>query len=213
MLKLWGRINSLNVQKVRWTLAELGVAYERIDAGMQFGVVNEPAYRAMNPNGLVPTLLDGEMALWESNAIVRYLAARYGKGEFYPRNLALRADADRWMDWASSTVAPVMAPLFMQLVRTPAEQRNAGLIAISREQMKKLAAILDANLAHRPFVAGEHFTMGDVPLGCFIYRYLSLPADDGSPNTASRDIPNVAAWYARLCARPPYRETVMLPLS
>ena len=213
MLKLWGRINSLNVQKVRWTLAELGVACERVDAGMQFGVVDEPAYREMNPNGLVPTLQDGDMVLWESNAIVRYLAARYGKGEFYPRNLAVRAGADRWMDWAITTPGPHIGPLFMQLIRTAPERREAAVIANARAQLARVTLILDAHLATRAFVAGEHFTMGDIPLGCILYRYLNLPADDGSANTAAGDIPNVAAWYARLCARPAYRETVMLPLS
>lgn len=213
MLKLWGRINSLNVQKVRWALAELGVAYERVDAGMQFGLVDEPAYREMNPNGLVPTLQDGDMVLWESNAIVRYLAARYGKGEFYPRNLAVRADADRWMDWAITTPGPHLGPLFMQLIRTAPGQRNPAVIANARSHLATVTPLLDAHLADRPFLAGEHFTMGDIPLGCMIYRYLNLPADNGSANATAGDIPHVAAWYARLCARPAYRETVMLPLT
>ena len=213
MIKLWGRANSVNVQKVLWTLRELGVPFERTDAGGPFGVVNDPMYREMNPNGLVPTLQDGEMILWESNAIVRYLAARYGKGEFYPRNLAVRADADRWMDWATTTVGPLVGPLFMQLIRTAPDKRDPAIMANSRTQLAKVVTILDAHLAHRAFLAGNDFSMGDVPIGCQMYRYLTLPGDDGSANTAEKDIPNVAAWYARLCARPAYREVVMLPLT
>lgn len=213
MIKLWGRTNSINVQKVLWTLRELGVPFERTDAGGAFGVVNEPAYRDMNPNGLVPTIQDGDMILWESNAIVRYLAARYGKGEFYPRNLAVRADADRWMDWATITFGIHVGPLFMQTIRTAADKRDPAIIANSRTQLAKLAPILDAHLADRAFVAGNDFTMGDVPIGCQMYRYLMLTAEGGSTDAAAEKIPNVSAWYARLCARPAYREVVKLPLT
>ena len=213
MLKVWGRANSSNLKKVTWLCEEIGLPYNRIDAGMAFGVVNTPEYKKLNPNGLVPTIEDEGLVLWESNAIVRYLAARYGKGEFYPRNLAVRAGADRWMDWAITTPGPHIGPLFMQLIRTAPERREAAVIANARAQLARVTLILDAHLATRAFVAGEHFTMGDIPLGCILYRYLNLPADDGSANTAAGDIPNVAAWYARLCARPAYRETVMLPLS
>ena len=149
------------------------------------------------------------MILWESNAIVRYLAARYGKGEFYPRNLAVRADADRWMDWATITFGIHVGPLFMQTIRTAPDKRDPAIIANSHTQLAKLAPILDAHLADRAFVAGNDFTMGDVPIGCQMYRYLMLTADARSAD----EIPNVAAWYARLCARPAYREVVMLPLT
>ena len=121
MLKLWGRVNSINVQKVLWALEELRVPCERTDAGLQFGVVNDPFYRKMNPNGRVPTIDDDGFVLWESNAIVRYLCAKHGAGSLWPNDLRRRADSDRWMDWATSTVQPAITPVFWGLVRTPPE--------------------------------------------------------------------------------------------
>src|SRR3979490_2366747 len=123
MLKLWGRVNSINVQKALWALDELKVPYERIDAGMAFGVVGEPFYKKMNPNSRVPTIDDDGFVLWESNAIVRYLAAKHGAGSLWPSDLRQRADSDRWMDWASNHVSPAMTPAFWGLIRTPPARR------------------------------------------------------------------------------------------
>ena len=131
MLKIWGRANSINVQKVVWCARELGLAFERVDAGGSFGIVDTPAYRALNPNGKVPTIEDGELVLWESNAIVRYLAARHGPGTLWPEPLAARADADRWMDWALVELIPAMRDAFVHLIRTPADRRDPKAIAAS----------------------------------------------------------------------------------
>src|SRR3712207_2889948 len=134
MLKLWGRLNSVNVQKVVWALDEIGMAYERIDAGTPFGVNDTPDFLRMNPNGLVPVIDEGSFVLWESNAIVRYLAARYAGGLLWPEDLRVRADADRWMDWQATTFLPAVSPAFMNLVRTPEAKRDANAVEASREK-------------------------------------------------------------------------------
>src|SRR6266849_4106379 len=124
MLKIWGRTNSVNVKKALWAAEELGMKYERIDAGMQFGVNKTPEYLGMNPTGLVPTIDDGGFVLWESHAIVRYLAAKHGAGTLWSNDLRVRADADRWMDWTHSFSREFQRPVFWPLVRTPPEKRD-----------------------------------------------------------------------------------------
>ena len=206
MLKLWGRINSINVQKVLWTLAELNVAYERTDAGLQFGVVNEPFYRRMNPNGRVPTIEDDGFALWESNAIVRYLSAKHGAGTLWPNDPRQRADADRWMDWTTSTVAPALTPVFWGLIRTPPEKRNMASIEAEAEKVGQAFQALEQSLEGRDHVAGKSFTMGDIPLGTFVHRWYALAVK-------RPELPGVEAYYERLQQRAPYKKHVMLPLS
>ncbi len=206
MLKIWGRTNSINVQKVMWAVAELGLAHQRTDAGLHFGAVNETWYRAMNPNGRVPTIDDDGFVLWESNAIVRYLASKHGAGTLYPDDLQVRADADRWMDWATTTMAPLMTPLFWALIRTPVEKRDAAAIEDLRVKMEEVMRILDARLAQRPFVTGDTFTMGDIPVGCFTERWLALPIEHG-------EHPHLARWLARLEARPGFLAHVRQALS
>jgi glutathione S-transferase len=206
VLKIWGRTNSVNVQKVMWAVGELGVKHERIDAGLAFGLVNEPWYRAMNPNGRIPLIEDDGLILWESNAIVRFLSSKYGEGSLYPTKLEARADTDRWMEWSTSTISPVMSPLFWGLIRTPPEQRNIQLIDESRDKMEEYAAILDAHLVDKCFITGDTLTMGDIPLGCFINRWYRLPIE--RPSYA-----NLAAWIERLRERPAFRQHVMLPLT
>ena len=205
MLKIWGRTSSINVQKVMWADAELGIARERVDAGLHYGGVNEPWYRAMNPNGRVPVIDDDGFVLWESNTIVRYLAARHGAAGLCPADLKARADADRWMDWATTTMTPVMTPLFWGLVRTPAEKRDLKAIEDQRVKMEEVMTLLDAHLATRPYVAGDVFTMGDMPVGCFTYRWNALPIIHGAH-------PHLARWYARLSGRAAYQKQVMRPL-
>jgi glutathione S-transferase len=206
MLRIWGRRNSVNVKKALWCAEELGLPYKRIDAGLDFGVVNTPEFRRLNPNGLVPTIEDDGFVLWESHAIVRYLAARHGTGTLWPHDLKVRADADRWMDWAGVALGPAMRPAFWGLVRTPPEKRNAGEIAASVARAGALLAMADAALAGRAFIAGDAFTMGDIPLGCHAYNWMALPIE-------RPPAPNLEAWYARLAARPAFRRVVMLPLS
>ena len=206
MLKIWGRTNSVNVKKVLWCADELGLAYERQDAGMQFGVVNEPWYREMNPNGLVPTIDDDGLILWESNAIVRYLAAQYGSGTLWPADPGRRADSDKWMDWTTSTLAGPYRDVFWGLVRTPPEKRDTAQIKAACGKGNELLAIVDAALKGRGFLGGEQFSIGDIPLGCFAYAWYEMPIE----RPAMR---NLDAWYRRLCERPAYRKHVMLPLS
>jgi glutathione S-transferase len=205
MLKIWGRKNSVNAKKALWALEELEVPYERIDAGLQFGVVNTPEYRKMNPNGLVPTIDDEGFILWESHAIVRYLAAKHGAGGLWPTDLRVRADADRWMDWAF-TFAGALRPVFWNLIRTPPDQRDAKLVAEGAQKAGELATYVDARLADRPYVAGESLTMGDIPLGCHLQIWFRL-------DIARPRVPHLQAWFERLCARPAYTKIVDLPLS
>jgi glutathione S-transferase len=206
MIKVWGRTNSVNVQKVMWTVAELGLAHERRDAGGKFGGLDTPGYKALNPNSRIPTLEDGDVVVWESNVIVRYLAARYAAGTFWPNDPAQRSEADRWMDWQQSTIGPDMFPVFWGLVRTPAEQRDMTAIGQAAERLAGSWLLLDAHLSSRPYAGGDDLTMGDVPVGCAYWRYTQL--DVRKPELRHCD-----AWHARLQQRPGFRAHVMLPLS
>jgi glutathione S-transferase len=206
MLKIWGRANSVNVRKVLWCCEELGLPFERTDAGMQYGVVNTPEYRRLNPNGLVPTIEDDSFVLWESHAIVRYLSAKHGAGKLWPEDLRVRADADRWMDWAGGSFLPAFRPVFWGMVRTPAEQRDMKAINEGAKKCGELAGYVDAALAGRAFIAGGQLTMGDIPLGCHLHLWLSLPLE--RPAYA-----NLAAWHKRLLERPAFDKWVNTKIS
>ena len=206
MLRIWGRSNSINVQKVLWCCEELDIRYQRVDVGGPFGGNKEPEYLRLNPNGLVPTISDGGFVLWESNVIVRYLAAKHGMGTLCPEDLAERADADRWMDWQMGTLWSSFRPAFVGLVRTPTEKRDPDYIATAISRTAENLAMLDAHLAARDYVTGPAFTMADIPLGVTAYRWFNLEIE-------RPPMPNLEAWYERLCARFPYKATVMLPLS
>jgi glutathione S-transferase len=205
MLKIWGRTNSVNVKKAMWCVAELGLPHERIDAGMQYGVVNTPEYRRMNPTGLVPTIDDDGYTLWESHTIVRYLAAKHSAGKLWPTELKARADAERWMDWAF-TFQGAMRNVFWGLIRTPAEKRDANAIEDGKKKTFALLPILEQTLSERPYVAGKTFTMGDIPIGCEVQRYMRVPIERPS-------FPAVEAWFARLLERPAFAKHVDLPLT
>jgi glutathione S-transferase len=206
MLKIWGRNNSVNVQKVLWCCEELGLKYERIDAGGSFGVVNTPQYRALNPNGLVPTIEDGPFVLWESNAIVRYLTAKHSTGKLWPEDHKVRAEADKWMDWQISMFWPAFRPLFWNLVRTPAEERDANAIEESHLKTSEILGYLDAHLKNRMYIVGEDLTIGDLPMGCAIWRWMSLPVERPV-------MPNLQRWFDTLRERPAYQHVVMLPVT
>ena len=206
MLKIWGRNNSVNVQKVLWCCEEMAAKYERIDAGGQFGVVNTSQYRALNPNGLVPTIEDGPFVLWESNAIVRYLAAKHSAGKLWPEDIKVRAEADMWMDWSSTVFWPAFRPLFWNLVRTPIDQRDDKAMEESRLKSGEVLGYLDAHLKHREYVAGEDLTMGDIPMGCAAWRWFGLSID-------RPELPNLERWFAALKQRPAYQSVVLLPLT
>lgn len=206
MLKIWGRLSSINVQKVVICANELGLAYERVDAGGKFGVVETPAYKRLNPNSLVPTIEDGDFVLWESNAIVRYLSRTYGAGRLWPDDPRRAADADRWMDWQATTLTPAMGDAFMQLVRTPPERRDTGLVEASIAKTEPRMAILDSHLAERAYVAGPGLTMADVPVACAAHRWLALPA-------AKTPRPHVERWLAGIRARPAFGDVLTLPIT
>ena len=206
MLKIWGRNNSVNVQKVLWCCEEMGVPYQRLDAGGSFGVVNTPQYRALNPNGLVPTIEDGPFVLWESNTIVRYLAAKHSAGKLWPEDLKVRAEGDKWMDWQVSMFWPTFRPLFWNLVRTPVDQRDEKAMEESRLKTGEVLGYLDTHLKNRTYVAGDDLTMGDIPMGCAIWRWMALPIE--RPVLA-----NLQRWFDTLRERPPYKGVVMLPVT
>lgn len=193
-LKIWGRVSSVNVQKVVWCADELGLDYERIDVGGKFGGNDTPEYLAMNPNGLVPVIEDDGFVLYESNAIVRYLAARHHAEKLWPSEVRRRADVDRWMEWQSTSYTPAMWGAFRQLVRTPPDRRDAALVESSRAKSEKLSGILDAHLATRRFLTGEDFTLADIVAGCAAHRWLNLPLQRQSR-------PNLERWYADLKSR------------
>lgn len=206
MLRIWGRTNSINVQKVMWAVGELGLAHERIDAGGAFGRLDTPAYGRMNPNRKVPTIDDDGVVVWESNVCVRYLAARYGAGSLWPEDPAARARADMWMDWQSTTLLPDMTVVFWGLIRTPEDQRDQGAIKAAAERLGVTWRLLDQHLAERQFVTGDRLTMGDIPVGAACYRYYELPIE-------RPQLRHLEAWYARLRDRAPFREHVMLPVT
>jgi glutathione S-transferase len=202
MIKIWGRTTSINVQKVMWAIGELDLPHERIDAGGTFGKNNEPAYLAMNPNGLVPTLDEDGFILWESNSIVRHLAAKYGAGKLEPANAEERARANSWMDWQLTTASPAIRDLFWGLIRTPPEKRDQAMIAASREKTAAAMKILDGQLAKTPFVAGEKFCMGDIPVACVTYRFRRLAPEYPKFN-------NLERWYVAIEQRPAFKQHVL----
>lgn len=207
MLTIWGRANSSNVRKVLWCAEELGLTYQRIEAGGAFGVVDDPAYRARNPNGKVPLIEDDGFVLWESNAIVRYLVARHGQGTpWWPDDPRQRASADRWMDWMTSTLAAPFRDVFWGVLRTPPDRQDWPRIEAARQECAALLAIADQALAAQPYLSGQAPGMGDIPLGSFAYAWFEMPIE-------RPPLPHLLAWYERLKARPAYRSAVMSPLT
>jgi glutathione S-transferase len=206
MLKVWGRNNSINVQKVMWVVGELDLAHERIDVGGAFGGLDTPEYGKLNPNRRVPVVEDHDVVVWESNACVRYLAARYGAGRLWPEDVRRRARADMWMDWQASTLLPDMTTVFWGLIRTPEAERDHGAIEAAVKRLGATWRILDRHLAARRYVTGDVLTIADIPVGAGCYRYFELPIE-------RPDLPNLATWYDHLKERAPFREHVMLPLT
>jgi glutathione S-transferase len=206
MIRLWGRLSSINVRKVVLTLRLLDLPFERTEAGGKFGVVRTPEYLARNPNALVPLLDDDGWELWESNVIVRYLAARYGDERLYPRDLRARFDAERWMDWQQTTLNPAGRDAFVQLIRMAPGERNQPLIDASVAATEPLWDLLESQLSGRRFIAGDELTIADLPIGCEMHRWRGLPLD-------WRARPRLDAWYERMLALPATRGVLDLPLS
>lgn len=206
MLEIMGRRDSSNVQKVVWCCGELELPFEREDIGGKFGKNKEAAYLAVNPNGLVPTLRDGEFVLWESNSIVRYLVDKYGAGELVPDTAEGRADANRWMDWQLTVLGPALVPIFMGLIRTPEPERDGAAIERGVAQANARWAIVERYLEGHDYLVGNSLTIGDIPVGIWAYRWFNLPVERDSS-------PRVEKWYQRLCERKPFQEHVMIPLT
>lgn len=206
MITLWGRLNSLNVQKVLWCLEEIGAPYTRIEAGREFGVVDTPEYRTMNPNALVPTIQDGDLTLWESNAIVRYLCARRPDKGFWPEDPARRACGDRWMDWQQTSLNKALGPAFMNLVRTPPEHRDMEAVEASRAATERQLVILDDALAHSQWLGGDAFGLAEFAVGTQIHRWLNMPI-------ARQPRPNVERWYSAFMRRPAAPVALTLPVT
>ena len=194
-LQIWGRISSINVKKVVWAAQELDLDFDRHEAGGVHGVVKTPAYVALNPNSQIPVMEDADYVLWESNVITRYLCAKHSPGNLYPADLQERFDAERWMEWQQTMVNPASRNGFWHLIRLPADQRDPALIAQSNAAVELLMAMLDAHLATHSFMVGERFTMADIPLGCEVQRWFSLPQ-------TREKRPNIERWFATLLARP-----------
>lgn len=204
-LHIWGRISSINVKKVVWAAQELGMEFQRTEAGGAFGLVKTPDYVQLNPNSLVPVIDDNGFVLWESNTIVRYLCASR-ESALYPLDLPKRFDAERWMDWQQTTFNPASRAGFWQLIRTPPEQQNPTVIAESNAAVEALMATLDAHLAGRGYLVGEAFSMADIPLALEVHRWHGLPQTRQSR-------PNIERWYSALQARPATVGVLDMPLS
>lgn len=206
MITVWGRRNSLNVQKVLWALGELDLPFERHNVGGSFGGNDTADFKALNPNGLVPVIRDGDIVMFESNAIVRYLGARYGHNGLKPKDAAGLAASEQWMDWTQLTLGPPAMALFMQRVRTAPEKQNPAAIENAIGQLKKVMPVVDQALAASPYLGGDELTFGDIPLGVYQWR---LNAFDW-PRPA---LPNLQRWFERLQDRAAFRKWVMIPVG
>lgn len=206
MLKIWGRTTSSNVQKVLWCCAELGIEYERVDLGGPFGGNQDPEYLAMNPNGLVPTIKDGDLILWESNTICRYLATTRRGERLYPTAPVARSHVERWMDWQLSSVGPPMGELLMGLIRTKPEQRDQAAIEAARRKALAAWTIVEDALEGRPYLAGQELSLAEIALGTLIYRWHAFAIERPL-------LKNVRAWYERMRKRSGFKTHIEIPIT
>ncbi len=205
MLKIWGRLNSINVQKAMFCIEELGLPYERFDAGMEHGVTKTPEYMAMNPNSRIPTINDDGFILWESNVIVRYLAAKHSPDGLWPSDPQKRADIDRWMDWQQSHHNAPLTALFWGLVRSPGARTPAEIDA-ARATMREMTAMLEDRLRDRAYMGGDRFTMVDCVYGPVLHRWSNIPIERSNA-------PNVERYYRTIMSRPVAKKLLTLPLT
>lgn len=205
MLKIWGRKSSSNVQALMWCVGELSLSYERLDAGFIYGVVNTPEYLAMNPNGTVPTLQDGKgPPLWETGAILRYLANSYAPNEFWPPDRIARASVDKWAEWSKINVAAnFTAPIFWRVVRTPQSNRDLPAIRAALALLARYLDIAETQLAKSTYLAGDHFTLADIQFGHCLFRYFDIDIERGHR-------PNLTRYYSALATRAAFQEHVMI---
>lgn len=206
MLKIWGRINSTNVKKVLWAAEELGLAYDQIDVGGKFGGLKNADFLARNPNGLIPLLEDEHTTLWESNVIVRYLAASHPNGGLWIEDVAERAQAEKWMDWSSTTLYSDFRDIMMHLIRLPKKERDPAILQRGIDGLTRSLQIAEDALSNQPWLSGKDFGIGDIPLGCYAYAWFEFEISRPS-------MPNLENWYRRLAQRKAYRKAVMTPLT
>ena len=206
MLRVWGRRSAFNVQKVLWLIDELGLDHDHVDAGGAAGGLDRPEFLAMNPMGRVPVIDDGGTIVWESHSILRYLAARHGAGRFWSDDPGERSRAERWMDWAQTSLQPAFMDLFWGYYRTADDKRDWLDIAHALDRCRACYDMLDERLAGSPYLAGETFTLADIPAGTSLYRYHELDIEHPP-------LPHMEAWYARLAERPAYRRHIMRPFD
>ena len=206
MLKIWGRANSSNVQKVLWLCEEIGIPFERVDAGGAFGRTNEPAYLAMNPNGLVPTVEDGKVVLWESNTILRYLATTRGATRLYPTDPVQRAMTERWMDWQLASVNASMGTLLFGWYRTPPEKRDLAALEAARKTAVGVWTIAEGALGNAGYIAGPDLTLGDIALGMYVHRWHQYPIERPA-------LPRLKAYYDRMSQHEGYRKHILGPIT
>lgn len=206
MLKIWGRTTSSNVQKVLWTCAELDIAFERVDWGGPFGGNKDPAYLAMNPNGLVPTVEDGGLVIWESNTIIRYLCATRGGERLHPRDPARRTEVERWMDWQIASLAQPMGVMLLGYYRTPPEQRDPKALEAARLRAIELWTMVEQQLGRGPYIAGDAFSLADIALGMFGHRWHVYPIE-------RPPLPRLKAWYERIGERPGFKAHIAGPVK
>jgi glutathione S-transferase len=206
MLRIWGRTTSSNVQKVLWTCAELDIAFERIDWGGPFGGNKDPAYLAMNPNGLVPTVEDGGLIIWESNTIIRHLCATRGGEWLHPNDPARRTAIERWMDWQIASLAQPMSVMLIGYYRTPPEQRDPKALEAARLRAIDLWSMVERQLERGPYIAGDEFSLADIALGMFGHRWHVYPIERPS-------LPWLTAWYERIAERPGFKAHIAGPVK
>jgi glutathione S-transferase len=206
MLKIWGRTTSSNVQKVLWCCAELDISYERTDWGGPFGGNQDPEYLKLNPNGLVPTVIDGGLVMWESNTICRYLASTRNGERLYPRDPAARTHVERWMDWQLSVIGPPMGQLLFGLVRTKPEARDPAAVEGARRRALAGWTIVDDHLKSQPYLAGSELSLAEIVLGTQIYRWFAFPIERPA-------LDNLRAWYDRMRERPGFKTHIEQPIT
>jgi glutathione S-transferase len=206
MLKIWGRASSSNVQKVLWCCAEIGLEYERTDWGGPFGGNQEAEYLRLNPNGLVPTVIDGDLVMWESNTICRYLCATRNGDQLYPRDPAARTHVERWMDWQLSVMATPMSVLLMQLVRAAPEMRDPAAAEAARRRALAAWTIVEEALSNQPYLAGDHLSLAEIVMGTQIYRWFTFAIE-------RPELPNLRAWYQRINERPGFKTHIVSPIT
>jgi glutathione S-transferase len=206
MVKIWGRKTSSNVQKVLWCCGELDIPFERIDIGGSFGGNQDSEYLALNPNGLVPTIKDGDLVLWESNTICRYLASTHHAEQLYPSNPDRRALVERWMDWQLSTIGPPMGALLYGLIRSKPEQRDQAAIEAARRKAMSGWAIVEDTLSASPFLTGDELTLAEIVMGTLVYRWHAFPIE-------RPPLPKVRSWYDRMRERPAFKTHIEIPIT